>query len=580
MNKRSRKLINESFFWYLVPMLLSSAALTILAIVDSIIMGRFLGPDAFSAINVSVPLLNGVGTFGVLVISGAAAIVSQKIGERDMDSVQRIFSASVVSILVVAILKILVGLFFLDPLAALVCKEPELLPLVKDYCRVSIIFGFIADVNMAMCRFASVSGYPRGGVKCDCVLMAVNITLDLIFVGVFHMGVAGAAWATVAANTAGALVLVPYYFRRDRFYRFRPSGILGQIPENLSQGIPLALGVLGGSVLTFSMNYFVQINLRSDGLFVVSVFLIIASFALLISGAVNNAFVAMGELLTGQKDKDGLHILLRTCIIIIVASTGVLALITYLAPGYLAQLFGADTEELMALSKRGLQILSLCLVAQMMAPALSAVYQVTGKIKMSTLVLILSMGLMPLVMGVMTMLGTPEMIWYAPTVSAVLCLLIILIVSEAYRRKHRDLSFFFLLPSHGEEIKHFEISIPAETEDMGKALHTAKDFFESLNVDAEQNLRIRLCTEEILTYIVSGERKNEGDSIDVIITAGSDDVVVMVKDDGMPYNPLHVSKDDDFELMILNHFCPHVEYQYCYGQNMTFLTWPVSRKDQ
>ncbi|MEE1031029.1 MAG: MATE family efflux transporter [Ruminococcus sp.] len=190
---------------FAIPVIFGNMFQQLYSIVDTIIVGRALGVHALAAVGCTGSITFLVLGFVNGFTQGLAIITSQRFGAEDEEGVKNSFAASILlSIAVVIFMTITAMLLASTILQAL--KTPD--DIIQDayiYLQINF-FGIFAPVffNMfsSMIRALGDSKRPLYFLITACF---INIVLDLIFVCIFHMGVAGAAWATIIAQSIAAL---------------------------------------------------------------------------------------------------------------------------------------------------------------------------------------------------------------------------------------------------------------------------------------------------------------------------------------------------------------------------------------
>jgi len=223
---------------------------------DTIFVGRGVGSLAIAGIAISFPvqiLVMAVAqTFGI----GVASIVSRNLGAGDRERARRalgnLFSIVALSSALIAVL----GSLYLDPLLRIFGATDTILPYGQDYLRV-ILFG-TPFFLFAMATNAVVRAEGNARVAMGTMLIsgALNIALDPLFIYGFHLGVRGAALATVLAQATTVAYLI-YYFARRSTLRIAVSDLrlVGSIVwESFTVGIGSGLRAAAGSFTTIILN--------------------------------------------------------------------------------------------------------------------------------------------------------------------------------------------------------------------------------------------------------------------------------------------------------------------------------------
>ena len=202
--------IPRQLIWLALPLICGNILQQLYNTVDAFIIGRFLGGAAFGAVGVAGTVMN----LFIFILSGCctgiAVHFAQFYGSRDLASFRREgFLSLVFGLLLTAVLG-LGGLVLLGPLLGLIQTPGELRPLVTEYLNV-IFLGlpvtFLYNLGSAALRAA---GNTLAALFPLMAAAALNVGLDILFVGGFSMGIAGAAVATVLAQGFAALLALGY----------------------------------------------------------------------------------------------------------------------------------------------------------------------------------------------------------------------------------------------------------------------------------------------------------------------------------------------------------------------------------
>ena len=202
--------VGRQIILFSLPIILGNFVMQLYQIVDSAIVGRYLGKAALAAVGASTPVVFAVVALVIGVGSGASVVISQYFGAKQYDKV-RLTSDTLHIFLVGAGLVIaLVGVFCSEGIFRLIALPEELIPLATEYLQiylggVFLLFGF--NTVAAILRGVGDSKTPLYFLLISAVL---NVGLDLLFILQFGWGVAGAAWATVIAQGVAYFVAIWY----------------------------------------------------------------------------------------------------------------------------------------------------------------------------------------------------------------------------------------------------------------------------------------------------------------------------------------------------------------------------------
>lgn len=315
--------------------------------IDTIIVGHFVGKTALASVGgSSTQIINLIVGFFTGLSSGASVIIAQFFGAGDRKSLnQSLHTAYAFS----AIGSIVIGLlgFVLAPRMLVWMRTPaELIPESVTYLRIyfiGILFVFIYNMGSGILRAAGDSKHPLYYLIVCC---GVNIILDVVFIVLFHMGVAGVALATLLSQALSAL-LVTYRLMRskDMLHLALPQiRIHSSVLKSL-----LRIGLPAGfqSVMYNISNTLIQAALNSFGTDTAaawSVYNKLDGLFWMMSGAFGIAITTFVGQNYGAKKTDRVKKSVRVCLGIDVLFSGILIIFFLAARVPLFRIFTTDAE--------------------------------------------------------------------------------------------------------------------------------------------------------------------------------------------------------------------------------------------
>ena len=234
----------KQLIWFAVPMLLGNVFQQFYNMVDSFVVGRFIGTDALAAVGTSFPIIFFMVALILGVTMGSTVLISQYFGAKDMESLQKVVTTSYIFLFVAGAVMSVFGVLAAPFILKAMAVPPEVLPDATSYLR--IIFGGM----LATFGYNGVAAMLRGLGDSKTplyILIAatlLNVVLDLVFVVVFHWGVAGAAWATIISqglSFIGALIVLD---TRNKYVRLDFRRLVWDKPifrQMLRIGLPTGL---------------------------------------------------------------------------------------------------------------------------------------------------------------------------------------------------------------------------------------------------------------------------------------------------------------------------------------------------
>ncbi len=259
--------ITEGVIWkqilkFFFPILLGTLFQTLYNTADAIIVGNLLGKEALAAVGGGTSTaINLVIGFFTGIASGATVIISHYYGAKNDDLVHKsIHNAWAIAIWGGLIISV-VGYFTSDPLLVVTKTPQDIFPLASQYMHIYFAGSVIVvmyNIGAGIFRAFGDSKRPLYFLIVGCLS---NILLDFLFVGPFHMGVSGAAYATVLAQLISLVMVMVSLRRRDdccklvfRDIRFNKVMLKKTLLIGLPSGFQSMLYTISNLMIVSSIN--------------------------------------------------------------------------------------------------------------------------------------------------------------------------------------------------------------------------------------------------------------------------------------------------------------------------------------
>ena len=577
--ERNSYLTTRAMKNFLIASILTMAVQQFNITLNGIIVSHLVGPDALSAINLYQPVSLAVTSFATLFGIGATIIASRAIGRREMDKVDKILSTAVTSILVVGVLLTICVLACQDAVVSLICHEERLEPYFRSYLLAMISFAVVSMMNVVTNQMVSIDGQPQLVTKSVSISAVINMLLVILFAWGLNLGIASAAFSTICAQVVNILLLSKYIFSKRSSYNINPirSFSMSYLGANFKQGLPLIISNMVLMIMFLMLNNIIQDKQGADGIFVMSVCVNLLSLGMMFANGMGSTALSVGGFLNGQRDYQGLRILISQCMKLLVGSLLVIAVVVQVYPDFITLLFGANSQELIAYTNSSLRIFVWMLPTILLVIFLANVYQMLGYLALTPLiVLTFPLVLIPS-MYVWGDMGDGSLIWYAFPETGLLVLLLAFVITEVIRFRKKDVAHLTLVPTKDVE-NCYDISVEANHESMAASLANLDTYLADLGIGSELQLAVRHCIEEVTLNIVEHSGKNMEHHYFDIHTNFMDGVLeVIVKDDGRAFDPVALPEEERGSgLKILHGLCSNIDYKFMYGQNLTIMSWTIN----
>ena len=335
---------------------------SIYGVFDGLFISNVEGDTAFSAVNLILPYVMLLGTFGYMFGTGGSALIAKTYGEGDRERGNRYFTMIFETLVVIGVICTVIGYFTVKPVAALLGANEAMLPYCEEYGHILVLFIGFFMIQNAFQAFMAVAEKPNLEFIFIVIAGFVNIFGDYLTICVFHIGVTGAAIATGASQVVGAVLPVGYLiiFKKKTPLnftknRFEPKKVLQAAGNGLSEMV----SNVSMSLVNMLFNAQLMKYIGQDG---VTAFGIIMYVSFIFTGVYFGYAIGAAPIISyhyGAKNESELQSLLKKCLIIYSCFAVILASAAIGLGGPLSSAFIRNNEELEALCAHAIRLYSI-----------------------------------------------------------------------------------------------------------------------------------------------------------------------------------------------------------------------------
>lgn len=555
--------------------------------IDMILAGRFVSADAFAALELVLPYESFITAILMLLIGGAGVVASQLIGEQEFERSNKVLSNSFVLTTAVTVVIALLSALFLNSLVKFLCADPELAEYVREYMAVYIPTLPLIAAYTALSEIINVDGKPEVATFAVILSCVVDIILDIILMGFLDMGVTGLAVATLFSYLTPILVFIAFMLlNRCAFkFTFKLEEVFSEIRSVFQAGVPYSLPYLLTSIFCLLLNGAALYAQGQEGVYAWGVgYQLLSIGIMLVDSIYGTILVTMGSMLHGCGDNEGLGILAERCTLFCAAAVAIVILPAFVMPGAVASLFGEDSTEVLHSSRWPIIFSVLFLIPYTLCCLKAYLAQALSRNKLSSIPMLI---LYPLVYIFVLLFAIfiPKHLFLSLPIAGLVYIILDNINSVLVRKKHPDWSRFYQIPP-SSNIKSMYISIPYTREGLKDALGQLEAFLDECQLPLSLSYGINICSEELLMNIVDFNGHGREDYFfDFSVMEEDDSIKIVFKDAGRPFNPVRKFEKTAAEayldgenmhlsLQILNSMCKDLSYNYMYGQNTIYMSFP------
>ncbi|MBR0410475.1 MAG: hypothetical protein IJI25_05670 [Eubacterium sp.] len=549
---------------YIPVMILTNLSTLLLICVDGIVVGNLLGHDALSSVNIFYPSFIMIGVVSDWVAAGISTVLSVCMGENNQPE---ILSAKLASKRIMLIAALFVSLIQI-PIVTLIINSyhlsPEMARLTWQYAigiMIASPFGLISTVGVLQLQ---IIGKMKVLLRLSLTESLVNLLLDLLFVGAFHMGVAGAGFGTMTANIVRCTLTVLYIALRTDIYKSK-GAVSGwkEVRKILTKGLPDGANSL---MLAFQNIFLMKIILSSlgeTGGAIKGVCASALSVALVLVNSILGSSRPLSGIMTGGQDWEGMRLLIRRGILLVIILVGGFTVVCEFFPGLFYMINGV--KEIPDMGLFMLQLFALHFLFKGINALFRLYFSFRHDTRFTTLITIIGNATLPLFAFGLTRILPAAWLWAAYTLTE----LVLLSFNLTHYRKRllkdqkeleEDIGLFYLTLKPDEAIE---------------ASREIRAYADENGFDKNYSYRIALCIEEMAAY-ASSSQGNGNINIQIMIRFQENGAIFMMLDDGKCIALDHVEETQDLitsNYGLLKKLAKTVDYQYVLNMNYSIFTF-------
>lgn len=570
---RNGKILNKKFFQFLLPAVLSMMAMSLNEFVDSILVANLIDSNAMSMVNLASPLMLSFSVIFTLLGVGGATVYAEYLGSHEEEKAGRVFSVTLFAGILISMSIFVFGSVFSEGISAFMCRAPEFRPMFLPYCRTLIISCiFIIPLQILM-HFMPSFGLPGVGTFINIAANVINLAMDYVYIGIFSMGITGAAWATLTGYAAGFVIILILYAAKRLKLPFSRISLpdAGLLTQTTSVGIAPAANQIGYCIKIAFSNGIALGLAGMAGVTVFSICLQAVSMVSVFIGGVIDAMVPIGASLYGQRDFSGIRILLKTVMKIQLAANMAFFLFFELWPQGILAMYNVQAD-IAAPAALGIRIFSIMFIFRGFTCIYMYYFPVIGRRKYALLISLIDgcIGIVPLALLLTKIFGINGL-WMAYALLSVLLLGGLLIINSVIsKRSGGKYSRFLLLENEDAEIPVYDCTLHMDSPEIASLAEKIQDFCHKENLKGPLAALTAVSIEEMSLYTLEQSRGKGIDYIDILLKIYPEYVLMDFRSIGRPFD-VSAATEEYSNMQILKKIVSSMEYNYVLGMNQTRL---------
>lgn len=597
---RNAFLINKKIHHYILPGVRMTAAVQLGIVADGMITGSLLGPDALAAIELSMPVLLLLQMPAMILAMGGAAEAEALLAKKEMDKAHGVFTASLAAGAAISLVLEMLTAHLPEVLARQLAGNDHLAALAEPYITVNFAGVPILTTAVIFCYFMNADNHPGLGSALLIIANSVSLVLDVLFLKVFGLGMAGSALSTVTGYLAGMVTVIFYFFSKQRMLSLQKpeEGMLPYIKLAARAGIPGAAFTLMYVLKSVMINSAVVRFLGNECMAVYAVCASTALIAELCVGGFISLVANFAGILYAEKDYNGIRVLCNRALACSYAAISVLFFLLAAFPQGIAAMFGITKGGLLVLCSGALRIFVCSFPFYVYNKFLVSYYQAILQPGLSAAIAVFQgfAVIVPLVFAGMVWDGMTGLCTAVVFSEALTILLSICCRTGGQRAGKFPPEGQYMLPYIKEET-YLDFFIENRMEEVNGFRASLSAFCSENRIREKDAKQLGIALEEICAGIVrygfpdknqkknqkKNRKKNPKYNIAVSFVIQDGSYILRIRDDGVPFHPLESKAIQEGEaaggISLIRRIMSDFQYMRVLNMNNTVIRLKMQKND-
>lgn len=221
----SKSPVSKAIFTMSIPMVMGMMIQLLYNLVDIYFIGKLEDQNQLAAANITTPLFMILMALSGIIGTGASSYISRCMGKTDYEKASKILSSSITICFGLGVLSSIIGSIFISPIVNALGAIEETYSFALDYSLVLLLGAAIIMSNFALGQLLRSEGSTIVSMMGMLIGTVTNMIFDPIFIFALHMGIKGAAVATVLGNALGLIYYIIFYLRDKSMIKFKIKNI-------------------------------------------------------------------------------------------------------------------------------------------------------------------------------------------------------------------------------------------------------------------------------------------------------------------------------------------------------------------
>ncbi len=424
---------------FAVPTLAMTVFMSFYTMVDGLFVSNLIGTNALSAINLTAPIIQLVTAISTMLATGGSAVIMKKMGQHKTDEAREDFTFLILVNVLVGIVMCAVGYLAMDHIFAGMNLSADVEGYCVEYLSRYLVFTVPILLMNNFTLYMIASEKATLSLVCSVTGGVLNMVLDYVFIGLFDMGISGAAIATGLGYSVTAVVGLFVFSQKKSLLHFRkPAFRFGVLVSAATNGCSEMAKALVTGIITMMFNWTMLHYVGEDGVAAVTIIMYVLMFASSLYTGYSYGVAPMLSFYYGEQNHDKLKRLVSVSLRVIAAISIVTVAASFALTRPLVSVFARPDNPVYDLAVTGNRICTIALFfigfnifASGMFTALSnGVISAVLAFSRSFVFMLITMIVLPLILGV-------NGIWLATPAAELMALGLSVFMFLKYRKQYR-----------------------------------------------------------------------------------------------------------------------------------------------
>lgn len=542
-------MFKRNFYKMAVAQIAASLIVVLCLLIDSIMIGKFLGLRYMAAYGLANPVLLTFAGIGTMIATGAQVVCSQSIGSGNNRETDANYTTTIIMCIIVGLVGICVIGFFGGPISELLgadrADNPILYTLTRDY-----LWGFIIGIPAfvaatVLVPFLQLAGKQTTLVFAVGMMIVSDIIFDLMNVFVFKGGMFGMGLASSMSYIVACVIGLSFFVSKKCMFKFRFSLVdIRHLRRILKAGSIAIINMASMVLLTLVFNrILLTLSMPEASLAAYSIIMTASNICYAFSSGFGSVALTLSGIYYHENDKNTLKYLLKLTLKSILIIDIIVAVIILICAPWVIDLFVKDgNERARILAIYGLRLFVISLIPCGVTAALKNFYQGTMHIRLTAVISFLQNFLCIASVGfILSRFIDTTGVWlgYLGGETLALCIISLYVF---YKRKSMVFStdnFALLSDNFGVADDHCLKKIVSSVEEVIRLSEQAYEFCKTNGASKLCCSRVALCIEELGKNVFEHGYAGGKGTLDISLFYVQSEIILRLRDEGKIFNPVN-----------------------------------------